>query len=222
MCVCTCTCTQTGPVRHSEDIQNVCMYMYVYSDWSSETPRGSSERVYVLVRVLRLASGTFRTCVCPRTCSQIGPVEHSERVYVYVRVLRLVQWDIQNVCMSMYVFSDWSSGTFRTCVCPCTCSSDWSSETFRTCVCPCTCSQTGPVGHSECVYVHVRVLRLVQWDIQNEHIAGHYYEERLENENITKSFYIRARKLDSATKLYHNEYQCITSGAQTEVGTRFF
>ena len=157
------------PVGQSGNIQNVCLYMHVYSDWSSETSRGSSERVYV-----------------------------------HVRVLRLVQWDIHNVCMFIYVFSDWYSGT------------------FTTCVCSCTCSQTGTVGHSQHVYVHVRVLRLVQWDIQNEHIAGHYYEERLKNENITKSFYVRARKLDSETKLYLNEYQCITSGAQTEVGTRVF
>ena len=64
------------------------------------------------------SSGTFRTCICPCTCFQTGPVGHSECVFVHVRVLRLVQWDIQNVCMSMYVFSDWSSGTFRTCVCP--------------------------------------------------------------------------------------------------------
>ena len=136
MCVCTCTCTQTGPVRHSEDIQNVCMYMYVYSDWSSETSRGSSVRVYVLVRVLRLvqwdiqnvcmsmyvfsgwSSGTFRTCVCTCICNQIGPVRHPG--------------EVQNVCMSIR---------------------------------PCTCSQTGPVGHSERVYVPARVLRLVQRDI---------------------------------------------------------
>ena len=110
------------------DIQNVCMFMYVFSDWSS---------------------GTFRTCVCSCTCSQTGTVGHSERVYVHVRVLRLVQWDIQNVCIFMHVFSDWSSGT------------------FRTCVCLCTCSQTGTVGHSERVYFHARVLKLVQWDIQN-------------------------------------------------------
>ena len=95
--------------------------------------------------------------------------------------------------------------------------SDWSSETFRTCVCPCTCSQTGPVGHSERVYVHVRVLRLVQWDIQNEHIAGHYYEEKLQDRNVTKEIFTRARKLNDSAKLYLNEFQCITSGAQTEV-----
>ena len=120
---------------------------------------------------------TFKTCIfCPCTCAQAGPVGfrgHSECVYVHARVLRLVQWDIQRI--------------FRTCVCTCMCTqigpvrhpgevqyvcmswyvfSDWSSGTFRTCVCPCTCSQAGPVEHSERVYVHVSVIRLVQWDIQ--------------------------------------------------------
>ena len=99
--------------------------------------------------------------------------------------------------------------------------SDWSSGTFRSCVCPCTCSQTGPVGHSERVYVDVRVLRLVQWDIQNEHIAGHYYEEKLQDRNVTKDMFTRARKLNDSAKLYLNEFQCITSGAQTEVKSDF-
>ena len=83
--------------------------------------------------------------------------------------------------------------------------------------CPCTFSQTGPVRNSERVYVHARVLRLVQWDIQNEHIAGHYYEEKLQDRNVTKEIFTRARKLNDSAKLYLNEFQCITSGAQTEV-----
>ena len=73
------------------------------------------------------------------------------------------------------------------------------------------------MGHSERVYVHVRVLRLVQWDIQNEHIAGHYYEEKLQDRSITKDMLTRARGLNDSAKLYLNEFQCITSGAQTEV-----
>ena len=67
------------------------------------------------------------------------------------------------------------------------------------------------------MYVHVRVLRLVQWDIQNEHIAGHYYEEKLQDRSITKDMLTRARGLNDSAKLYLNEYQCITSGAHTEV-----
>ena len=71
--------------------------------------------------------------------------------------------------------------------------------------------------HSECVFSHARFLRLIQWDIQNEHIAGHYYEEKLQDKNITKELFARARKQNDSAKLYLNEFQCITSGAQTEV-----
>ena len=60
--------------------------------------------------------------------------------------------------------------------------------------------------------------RLVQWDIQNEHIAGHYYEEKLNDKNVTKSLYAQARNLGDSAKLYLNEFQCVTSGAQTEAG----
>ena len=176
-------------------IRNVCMYMlafFVRSRWTfrelrtkciypctcSQTGKvGHSVRVFVTCECSQIGIKLHsKMCICPCTCAQTGPVGQSG--------------DIQNVCMYMHVYSEWSSETSR--------------------------------GSSERVYVHVRVLRLVQWDIQNEHMAGHYYEERLQNENITKSFYVRARNLDSETKLYLNEYQCITSGAQTEVGTRFF
>ena len=71
--------------------------------------------------------------------------------------------------------------------------------------------------HSECVFSHARFLRLIQWDIQNEHIAGHYYEEKLQDRNVTKDMFTRARKLNDSAKLYLNEFRCITSGAQTEV-----
>ncbi|XP_076465389.1 uncharacterized protein LOC143297101 [Babylonia areolata] len=58
--------------------------------------------------------------------------------------------------------------------------------------------------------------KLQHWDLQNEHIAGHYYEETLNDPGITKELHVYARSLNDSAALYMNEFQCITSGAQTE------
>ena len=63
------------------------------------------------------------------------------------------------------------------------------------------------------------MFRLEQFDVQNEHIHGQYYEERLESPDVTKTFFVQARQEDpNGPDLYLNDFTCITSGASTEVG----
>ena len=59
--------------------------------------------------------------------------------------------------------------------------------------------------------------RTEQFDIQNELIHGRYYEERFQNPNMSKTFFVKARAEDSDMDLYLNDFTCITSGASTEV-----
>ena len=59
--------------------------------------------------------------------------------------------------------------------------------------------------------------RTEQFDIQNELIHGRYYEERFQEPNISKTFFVKARAEDSDMDLYLNDFTCITSGASTEV-----
>ncbi|KAK7116377.1 uncharacterized protein [Littorina saxatilis] len=58
--------------------------------------------------------------------------------------------------------------------------------------------------------------RAAQWDVQNEHLHGSYYEERLQDPNITKDAFRQAKKEDGGPKLYLNDFTCVTSGAGTE------
>ncbi|KAL8616645.1 hypothetical protein ACOMHN_031627 [Nucella lapillus] len=57
---------------------------------------------------------------------------------------------------------------------------------------------------------------LSQWDVQNEHLAMHFYEEKTHNPDLTKVMYEWARQMNDSGQLYLNEFQCVTSGAQTE------
>ncbi|XP_076444368.1 uncharacterized protein LOC143282564 [Babylonia areolata] len=58
---------------------------------------------------------------------------------------------------------------------------------------------------------------LEQFDVQNEHIHGHYYEERLQNPNVTKDVFRQTRRLaPHGPDLYLNDFTCVTSGASTE------
>ena len=59
--------------------------------------------------------------------------------------------------------------------------------------------------------------RTEQFDIQNELIVGRYYEERFQNPDMSKTFFVKARAEDSDMDLYLNDFTCITSGANTEV-----
>ena len=58
---------------------------------------------------------------------------------------------------------------------------------------------------------------MAQWDIQNEHIRHHYYEERLNNPNITKDLFRRARALDPDVPLFFNDYGAAIAGTITKV-----
>ncbi|XP_076444047.1 uncharacterized protein LOC143282327 [Babylonia areolata] len=57
---------------------------------------------------------------------------------------------------------------------------------------------------------------LAQWDVQNEHIAMHFYEEKAHNTELTKLMFEWAKQMNDSGQLYLNEFQCVTSGAQTE------
>ncbi|KAK7115790.1 uncharacterized protein [Littorina saxatilis] len=59
--------------------------------------------------------------------------------------------------------------------------------------------------------------KVAQWDVQNEHIHGHYYEERLQDPTISKNAYRQAKAEDpNGPVLYLNDFTCVTSGASTE------
>lgn len=59
--------------------------------------------------------------------------------------------------------------------------------------------------------------RLEHIDVQNEHTHGLYYEQKLQDKNITKNFYRKMRACDNTTKLFFNDYQAIDIGPSTEV-----
>nr|KAG5703689.1 hypothetical protein BaRGS_022978 [Batillaria attramentaria] len=66
--------------------------------------------------------------------------------------------------------------------------------------------------------VNVSLGKLAHWDVQNEHIYSHYYEERLgpAYANLTKDFFRSVKELDPVTKLYYNDFTGVTSGAHTQ------
>ena len=59
--------------------------------------------------------------------------------------------------------------------------------------------------------------RVAQWDIQNEHIRHHYYEDRLNNSNITKDLFRHARTMDPGVPLFFNDYGAAIAGTITKV-----
>ena len=59
--------------------------------------------------------------------------------------------------------------------------------------------------------------RVAQWDVQNEHIRNHYYEERLGQRNITKILFRKARHADPNVPLYFNDYDAAGAGTITRV-----
>ncbi|XP_025077722.1 uncharacterized protein LOC112554242 isoform X2 [Pomacea canaliculata] len=58
--------------------------------------------------------------------------------------------------------------------------------------------------------------KLEHIDVQNEHTHGLYYEQKLQDKNITKNFYRKMRACDNTTKLFFNDYQAIDIGPSTE------
>ena len=74
------------------------------------------------------------------------------------------------------------------------------------------------------IYLHtpiVYVSRVEQWDVQNEMLHEHYYEDKLKNRTFTMDMFKLARSVDPDVKLYINDYQGITTGAQTQVRAQF-
>ncbi|XP_076444115.1 uncharacterized protein LOC143282381 [Babylonia areolata] len=57
---------------------------------------------------------------------------------------------------------------------------------------------------------------VAQWDVQNEHITEHYYEEKTGDADLTKKMFRWAEATGDTGKRYLNDFQCVTSGAQTE------
>lgn len=58
--------------------------------------------------------------------------------------------------------------------------------------------------------------RVAHWDVQNELLHGHWYEETMKDPNISLKVFKEARKWDSVPKLYLNDFTAVTSGANTE------
>lgn len=59
--------------------------------------------------------------------------------------------------------------------------------------------------------------KLSHFDVQNEMIHGHYYEERLQDPEVTKNAFRLAKAEDpNGPVLYLNDFTCVTSGANTE------
>nr|KAG5685295.1 hypothetical protein BaRGS_010213 [Batillaria attramentaria] len=58
--------------------------------------------------------------------------------------------------------------------------------------------------------------KLAHWDVQNEYIHGHYYEETLHDPSVSMNAFKLARPLDPVPKLYLNDFQAVTTGASTE------
>ena len=59
--------------------------------------------------------------------------------------------------------------------------------------------------------------RVVQWDVQNEFVRHHYFEERLGQPQITESLFATARQVDPDVALVLNDYEAAGSGAITKV-----
>ncbi|KAK7444111.1 hypothetical protein BaRGS_00040427, partial [Batillaria attramentaria] len=59
--------------------------------------------------------------------------------------------------------------------------------------------------------------KLAHWDVQNEYISEQYYEEKLRDPNVTIEVFKLARQQDPVPKLYLNDFQAVTTGANTEV-----
>ena len=61
------------------------------------------------------------------------------------------------------------------------------------------------------------VFRVEHWDVQNELLHGHWYEETLKDPHVSENMFKMARPLDPYPKLYLNDYTAVNSGASTEV-----
>ncbi|XP_025077976.1 uncharacterized protein LOC112554421 [Pomacea canaliculata] len=58
--------------------------------------------------------------------------------------------------------------------------------------------------------------RLAHWDVQNEFLHGQYYEETLQDPNVTMEMFKLVKRLDPVPKLYLNDFQAVTVGGNTE------
>ena len=74
------------------------------------------------------------------------------------------------------------------------------------------CVQSGAVcSEWRCVF------RVEHWDVQNELLHGHWYEETLKDPHVSENMFKMARPLDPYPKLYLNDFTAVNSGASTEV-----
>ncbi|XP_025078468.1 uncharacterized protein LOC112554711 [Pomacea canaliculata] len=58
--------------------------------------------------------------------------------------------------------------------------------------------------------------KLAHWDVQNELLHEQYYEETLQDPNITMEMFKLVKRLDPVPKLYLNDFQAVTIGGKTE------
>ncbi|KAL8570832.1 hypothetical protein ACOMHN_006981 [Nucella lapillus] len=87
---------------------------------------------------------------------------------------------------------------------------------------PTTVIKTPPEDLPKLINFHTQYMmnltkgRVQHWDVQNELLHGHWYEETLKDPNISITMFKEARKWDSVPKLYLNDFTAVTSGANTE------
>ncbi|XP_070213102.1 uncharacterized protein [Littorina saxatilis] len=67
--------------------------------------------------------------------------------------------------------------------------------------------------------------KVEHWDVQNEFLHGHWYEETMKDPHVSENIFKMARPLDPKVKLYLNDFTAVNSGANTEdfhdMGVRF-
>lgn len=63
--------------------------------------------------------------------------------------------------------------------------------------------------------------RLEHWDVNNENLHGDWYERHTADPDITEKMFQWIHKQEPGVKLFLNDYQVITSSAETTVCSNF-
>lgn len=61
--------------------------------------------------------------------------------------------------------------------------------------------------------------RVHHWDVMNEMVQGHWYEEKTKDPDFTKKIFAKIHQADPNVKLFLNEDHVVSSGVATSVDT---
>ena len=113
-----------------------------------------------------------------------------------------------------------SEYVFRVALCVQSVCSEWRCV-FRVALCVQSVCSECVFRASQCVQSVCSewrcVFRVEHWDVQNELLHGHWYEETLKDPHVSENMFKMARPLDPYPKLYLNDFTAVNSGASTEV-----